>query len=46
VSTLNETENVINELAALMNERAGEAVVLKKINQWNKIPSDFVPPTW
>jgi hypothetical protein len=29
VSTLNKTENVINELAALMNERAGDAVVLE-----------------
>jgi len=32
VSTLNKTENVINELAALMNERAREVAVLK----WNK----------
>jgi len=29
VSTLKKNENVINELAALMNKRNGEAVVLK-----------------
>jgi hypothetical protein len=27
--TLKRTQNVINELEALMNERAGEAMVLK-----------------